>query len=163
MILDSAVCNTVTDEAGLYFYWPPSWLNSLSVSPNRPRMIFTYCHRGENKSWNNTAKERESNGGGKEICTVPVDIRRYRKDPKKNVLQWGVQICKETRICKRTYRIWWIASSANTLEQSQILYVLYYVADVRIPTPRPCFDPSFARFCAVFSLKRQRLRTAPPR
>ncbi len=68
------------------------------------------------------------------------NILWYRKDPKKNVLQWGVtrsnspKCCPNVsktvvwylRICKRTYRIWGIASLANASEQSQILYVLYY-------------------------------------
>ncbi len=31
-----------------------------------------------------------------------------------------------SQICERTYRIWRIASLANTLEESQILYVLYH-------------------------------------
>ncbi len=59
---------------------------------------------------------------------------------KKDVLQWGItrsnspKCCPNVsktvvwyfRICKRTHRIWRIASLANASEQSQILDVLYY-------------------------------------
>ena len=83
----------------------------------------------------------------------------HRKDPKKNVLQWGVTRSNSQKccpnvwktavlgtylgICKRTYRIWGIASSANALEQSEILCVLYY----RIVFRRE--DAASVRVCAV--------------
>ena len=70
---------------------------------------------------------------------------------KKNLLQWGVtrsnspKCCPNVsktavwylRICKRTYRIWRIASSANASEQSQTLYVLYYWNK----------DPCLSKYC----------------
>ncbi len=68
------------------------------------------------------------------LLWIAPNILRYIGDPKKNVLQSGVtrSIALKTghlvnfctvlylRICKRTYRIWRIASSAETSEQSQI-------------------------------------------
>ena len=74
------------------------------------------------------------------IVSISLHILWYRKDPKKNILQWGMtrsnspKCCPNVsktvvwylRICKRTYRIWRIAISADASEQSQILYVLCY-------------------------------------
>ena len=76
------------------------------------------------------------------IAVVDANIRRYQKDPKKNVLQSAVtrsnspKYCQNVsktvvwylRICKRTDRTWRIVSSANASEQSRILCVLCYEA-----------------------------------
>ncbi len=98
-----------------------------------------------------------------------LDILRYRKDPKKNVLQSGVtrsnspkyyQNVSKTvvwylRICKRTYRIWRIASSANASEQSQILYVLYYVKKIWVQKHFFFFEnESYAKLCELLELPR---------
>ena len=60
-------------------------------------------------------------------------------------------------ICKRTYRICRIASSANASEQSQILYVLYYGSAPPHPLQRNMFQdwhlsPSFIHSAALFVL-----------